>query len=199
MEFVELVRTRRMTRSFTTTPVPHDLLEHCVDLGIRAPSAGKSQGWHLLVLTGSETSRYWNIAFPAERREGFAYPGLFAAPVIALVLADEQAYLDRYSESDKQHTGLGESPTAWVAPYWTIDASFSTMTFLLALHDVGLGALFFAHAEEKTLRHEFHIPSSVHILGTIALGYESGDTVQEGRSAKRPFRRASSVIHRGRW
>jgi nitroreductase len=188
-----------MTRSFSSTPVPPELLEHCVELGVRAPSAGKSQGWHLLVLTGDETSQYWDIAFPAERREGFAYPGLFAAPVIALVLADEQAYLSRYSEPDKQRTGLGESTDAWVAPYWTIDASFSTMTLLLALHDVGLGALFFAHAQEDALRDQFHIPQSVHILGTLAIGYEASDKAQEGRSANRPFAITSSVIHRGRW
>ena len=188
-----------MTRSFAGTAVPDHLLEHCVELGLRAPSAGKSQGWHLVVLNGEGTSRYWDLAFPRERREGFAYPGLFNAPVIALVLADPQAYLDRYSEPDKSQSGLGESTDAWVAPYWTIDASFSTMTFLLALHDVGLGSLFFAHAAEDDLRAEFNIPTHVHILGTIALGYAHDDDVVKGRSAGRPFRSVSSVIHRDRW
>lgn len=188
-----------MTRSFAPTPVPEHLLAYCVELGLRAPSAGKSQGWHLLVLEGDATARYWNLAFPQDRREGFAYPGLFSAPVIALVLADPQAYLDRYSEPDKSRSGLGESTDAWVAPYWTIDASFSTMTFLLALHDVGLGSLFFAHAAEDELRAEFNIPEHVHVLGTVALGYAFEGNVIKGRSASRQFRSVSSVIHRDHW
>lgn len=151
------------------------------------------------MLEGEETSRYWDIAFPVDKRDGFVFPGLFQAPLIFLVIADPRAYLARYSEDDKSSTGLGDSTDAWVAPYWTIDASFATMTFLLALHDVGLGALFFAHSSESELRREFALPDDVQILGTLAVGYESDVPAREGRSAKRATRSADSVIHRGRW
>lgn len=151
------------------------------------------------MLEGHQTSRYWDIAFPSDRRHGFAYPGLFDAPLIFLVLADPRSYLARYSEPDKLATGLGESTDAWVAPYWTIDASFATMTFLLALHDAGLGALFFAHAAETELRQEFSIPDEVEVLGTLAVGYESTTPAQQGRSSRRPSRLVDSVIRRDRW
>jgi len=188
-----------MTRSFATTHVPLDVITHCVSLAATSPSAGKSQGWNLVMLEGAETSRYWKIAFPENKRHGFAFPGLFNAPLIFLVVADPRAYLARYSENDKSSTGLGDSTDAWVAPYWTIDASFATMTFLLALHDAGLGALFFAHSSESELRQEFGLPDEVHILGTLAVGYEADVPAREGRSAKRATRSADSVIHRGRW
>ena len=188
-----------MTRSFTDAPVARDVLDACVDLALRAPSAGKSQGWHLVVLEGAGTARYWNVAFPAYRRDGFAFPGLFDAPVIALVVADPSVYLDRYSEPDKAGSGLGASVDAWVAPYWTIDASFATMTFLLALEDAGLGALFFAHADEPGLRAEFGLPGHVQVLGTIAIGHPSPVQPRKGISASRPRRTASEVVHRGGW
>lgn len=187
-----------MTRSFSSRPVEPEIITSCIELALRAPSAGKSQGFHVLLLEGSETSRYWNIAMPLEKRDSFVFPGLLNAPCIALALADSQAYLDRYSEADKAATGLGASTNAWVAPYWTIDASFSTMTFLLALEDAGVGALFFAHAEEQKLRAEFHIPESVQILGTIAFGYSEADA-RKGRSSSRPTKDATSVIHRATW
>lgn len=151
------------------------------------------------MLEGADTSRYWNLAFPVDKREGFAFPGLFEAPLIFLALADPRAYLQRYSEPDKSSTGLGGSLNDWVAPYWTIDASFATMTFLLALHDAGLGALFFAHAEEKLLRQEFSLPDDVVILGTLAVGYESEEPSRPGRSARRTTRGVDAIIHRGRW
>jgi nitroreductase len=188
-----------MTRSFESTPVEQSVLDACIDLGLCAPSAGKSQGWHVLLLQGSETSRYWDTALAQEKRASFAFPGLLNAPVIALMLADSSAYLQRYSESDKAHTGLGESVEAWPAPYWTIDASFSTMTFLLALEDNGLGALFFAHANEQGLRSEFSLPDHVHILGTVALGYSAKDGTRRGRSASRLRKSVAQVMHRSRW
>lgn len=188
-----------MTRSFAQTPVPAHIITECVSLATTSPSAGKSQGWNLVMLEGANTSRYWDIAFPREKRDGFAFPGLFDAPIIFLVVADPRAYLARYSEDDKSSSGLGVSTDEWVAPYWTIDASFATMTFLLALHDAGLGALFFAHSSESDLRREFALPDEVVILGTLAVGYEADVPAREGRSAKRARRDAESVIHHGSW
>lgn len=188
-----------MTRSFLADPVPNDAFVDCVDLARRSPSAGNAQGWNLLVWTGQATQRYWDIAFPDNAREGFAFPGLFAAPIVALVLADQQAYLDRYSEADKSRQRLGESIDNWVAPYWTIDASFATMTLILALHDRGLGTLFFAHAHDDKLRTQFGIPESTHILGTLAIGYADNENVSQGRSASRERKSADDIIHRDRW
>ena len=198
MQFADVVRSRRMTRSFSSQPVEPSLITSCVELALRAPSAGKSQGFHLLLLEGNETSRYWDIAMPLDKRDGFVFPGLLQAPCIALALADSQACLNRYSEPDRAATGLGASTDAWIAPYWTIDASFSTMTFLLALEDAGLGALFFAHANEPALRKEFSLPESVQVLGTIAFGYAASDT-RKGRSSSRATKDASSVVHRATW
>ena len=188
-----------MVRSFRKDPIPHDVFHRCVELASRAPSAGKTQGWHLLVWQGEETSRYWDITLPEEKRTGFAFPQLLDAPTVGLVLADPQAYVERYAEPDKAVTGLGESTEAWVAPYWTIDASFATMTLLLALEDSGVGALFFAHAQEETLRTEFGIPPHIQILGTVAMGYESDVPGRTGRSAKRHRRTPESIIHEGNW
>src|SRR5687768_16994066 len=89
--FTDVVRRRRMTRAFAPEPVDPALLDELVDLAARAPSAGKAQGWHLVVLQGDETDRFWRHAFPPERRSGFAFPKLFDAPVIALALADPDA------------------------------------------------------------------------------------------------------------
>ena len=101
------MKSRRMSRAFSQAAIDPSLFEECVDLATRAPSAGKTQGWSLLVVTGDETSRYWDIALPVEKRESFSFPTLINAPLVALVLADPHAYLARYSEPDKASTGLG--------------------------------------------------------------------------------------------
>ncbi|MBG7604527.1 MAG: nitroreductase family protein [Actinobacteria bacterium] len=123
-EFAEVVRNRRMTRAFETTPIDSATLDELVDLSARAPSAGKTQGWHLVVLEGQQTSSFWDATMPAVRRESFRWKYLLSAPVIALPLADAKAYTDRYAEPDKVQTGLGAGRSAWPVPYWTIDTSF---------------------------------------------------------------------------
>jgi nitroreductase len=209
-EFADVVRSRRMTRAFDSRPVPPELLEELIDLASRAPSAGKTQGWHLVVLEGEETSRFWNITLPPMRRGTFRWKHLLDAPLIALPLADQRAYMTRYSEPDKQATGLGNSPDAWPVPYWTVDASMSVMTMLLAAESVGLGALFFGiFRGERELRRTLGIPPTMQLLGAIALGYRGEQTDRgtgddtgpggPGQSAPRKRRTPEEIIHRGGW
>ncbi len=204
-EFADVVRRRRMTRSFSTTPIPAGVLDDFVDLASRAPSAGKSQGWHMIVLEGDETARFWDITLPPMRRGKFKWQGLLDAPAILLPFADAKAYTDRYSEPDKAATGLGAGPDAWPVPYWTIDASMAVMTLLLAAEDAGLGALFFGVFKgERELRQALGVPSGLELLGAIALGFPDDPTdptggTTRGRSATRPRRSPDQIVHRGRW
>lgn len=188
-----------MSRSFTDQAVDTAVITSCIDLASRSPSAGKSQGWHVLVLQNQDTQRYWDVALPADMRKDFAFPGLLRAPVIVLSMCDPSAYLERYSEPDKKATGLGTGVNHWPAPYWTIDGAFATMAFLLALEDLKLGALFFAHSHEPELRQEFNIPDHIQILGTIAIGHKTMGETRRGRSANRVRRSVESVIHQKNW
>jgi nitroreductase len=198
-DFADVVRRRRMTRAFSDRPLQEGLLEQLVDLAGRAPSAGKTQGWHLVVLEGDDTARFWDITLPDERRAEFRWQRLLDAPVIALPLADPQAYLDRYSEADKARSGLGSDKGAWPAPYWTIDASMAAMTLLLAAEDAGLGALLFGvFRGEAELRASLGIPDGLELLGAVALGYPAHDG-EPGLSAARPRRTAAEIIRRGGW
>jgi nitroreductase len=219
-DFVDVVRRRRMTRAFDGRPVPPELLAELVDLSSRAPSAGKTQGWHLVVLEGRDTARFWDITLPPMRRGAFRWKRLLDAPVIAIPLADPRAYTDRYSEADKKATGLGAGVDAWPAPYWTIDASMSVMTMLLAAEAAGLGALFFGVFKgERQLRRVLGIPSVMQVLGAIAIGWpvvneETGEISRggadssgvdstsptgTGRSATHRRRTPDEIIHRGGW
>jgi nitroreductase len=188
-----------MTRAFRPDPLPVGLLDALVDLAARAPSAGKTQGWHLVVLEGADTAAFWDVTLPEPRRSRFAWPGLLAAPVIALPLADAGAYVSRYREVDKAATGLGVSADVWPAPYWTIDTSMAVMTLLLGAHAAGLGALFFGvFGAEAELRTALGIPSDLEMLGAVALGWPAR-AGRAGRSAARRRRTTAEIVHRGRW
>jgi nitroreductase len=193
-----------MTRAFDDRPIQPAVIDHLVDLAARAPSAGKTQGWHLVVLEGAETSLFWDSTLPAVKRDSFRWKRLLSAPVIALPLADSRAYVDRYAEPDKAQTGLGSGTGAWPVPYWTIDTSMAVMTLLLAAEDLGLGALFFGvFRGERELRQRLGIPPGLELLGAVALGHPAPPAQDgssgPGRSAGRERRRPAQIIHRGRW
>ena len=207
MEFADVVRGRRMTRAFSTRPVDSALISQIVDLASRAPSAGKTQGWHALIITSSDTVKFWDDTLAVEKRESFRWKQLLDAPIIALVFADPAAYVERYSEHDKAHTGLGASTEAWPTPYWTVDASFAAMTMLLAAEDAGLGALFFGvfHGEQQ-LRTRLCVPDAMELIGAIAIGWPDERVVEnetpkteKGLSASRARRSAEQIIHLNAW
>jgi nitroreductase len=186
-----------MRRNFTIEPVPVSVLDSLVDLARRAPSAGNTQGWDVVVLEGSETATFWDITLPVDRRADFRWPGLTTAPVIVLPFANRNAYFARYGEADKAKTGLSDM-TAWNVPYWQIDTAFFTQTFLLAAEAAGLGALFFGvFREAAAVAAALGVPDGHDLIGAIALGRPAPD--EPGRSAARPKRSVDDIVHRGRW
>ncbi len=55
MEFAEVLRRRRMIRSYDAArPVPADALDAVLAAALRAPSAGFTQGVSLLVLSSAD-------------------------------------------------------------------------------------------------------------------------------------------------
>lgn len=187
-----------MTRDFTGQPVDREVIERCLELATWAPSAGKSQGWHVVGLLGQETSVYWDAALPHGSRTGFAFPGLLNAGFVGVVVADPDAYVSRYSEDDKAHTGLGAGADSWPVRYWTVDASMAVMTFLHAVHAEGLGALFFAVANEENVRAALSVPDGMEIIGALAVGHPAQDA-RPGRSAQRRRREGGETVKWGGW
>jgi nitroreductase len=199
VELYEVIRRRRMVRAFDPRPVPAAVLDRILLAGLRAPSAGNTQGWELLLLEGPEqTGRYWDVCLPPPRRGAVPWPGLLHAPVLVIPLADPAAYLRRYAEPDKARSRLGESADRWPVPYWLVDTSFLAMSILLAAVDEGLGALFFGLFErEGAVMREFGVPAGLHPIGTIAIGFPAPHG--PSRSLQRGRRPLDEVVHRGGW
>lgn len=198
MEFQEVVRRRRMVRSFLARPLPQSLVDRIIANVQRAPSAGFSQGWGFLILEGSKQTRsYWDAVGPTDT-DAFRWQDLFNAPLLIVCLSNKQAYLDRYAESDKGWTDRSDSH--WPAPYWDIDTGMAALLILLTAVDADLGALFFGVPPDKIprLRSAFGIPAEYAPIGTVAVGYPQPHD-PPSPSLKRGHRPEAEVIHRGRW
>lgn len=199
MELSDAVRRRRMVRAFTAAPVDPAAVDHLIDLARRAPSAGHSQGWAFVVLEGAEqTARYWDVTLPADRRPGFRWPGLVAAPVLVVALVRPEAWVDRYAEADKASTGLGAGAGEWPVPYWWVDGGMAVEHLLLGAVEAGLGACFFGVFDhEAAVLTALGVPDGWRAVGTVALGHPAPD--EPGRSAARGRRPLADVLHRNGW
>ena len=197
MEFQDVVRKRKMVRSFEDRPVDHAVVERLLANAQRAPSAGFSQGWAFMVLEGrEETVRYWDALWPEPRRSEFGWPDMFRAPVLIVCLSHKQAYLDRYALADKGWTDKDEK--RWPVPYWDIDTGMAALTMLLTAVDAGLGAVFFGIPDQAKLRVTFGIPDAYTAIGTIAVGHPKPKD-RPSPSLKLGHRKPDDVVHHGRW
>jgi len=188
-----------MVRAFTPDPLPEGTIEHLVDLARRAPSAGNTQGWAFVALEGAnETARYWDAALPEERRAGFRWPGLVAAPALLVVLVRPDAWVERYAEPDKAATGLGVGGSAWPVPFWWVDGGMAIEHVLLGAVALDLGACFFGvFAHEAAVLAALGVPDGWRAVGTVALGHPAPD--DPGRSSARPRHQLDAVLRRGGW
>jgi nitroreductase len=200
MELREILRRRRMVRHFTDDAVAEEAIERILAAALRAPSAGYSQGYSLIVLRDAlDRARFWATQRPTEGG-GWDPPmrkAIERAPVVVVALASKDVYLDRYARADKGWVDRDES--RWPVPYWYVDTGFLCLLMLLASVDEGLGALLFGliPADIPAFRSEFGVPENWDPVGCVAIGHEDPAAPRRDlRSRRRP---AEELIHRDHW
>jgi nitroreductase len=203
MDFLDVVRRRRMVRSFTDEPVAPESLARIMDVARRGPTAGYSQGVEFVVVTDSETratlSRGGERTLNASGLPNF--PAQAQAQIIICTSAD--IYKNRYREADKMRVRADVSDEdLWNVPYWHTDAGCAMMLILLAAVNEGLAAAFVGYGKaEARVRRFLGIPDDLVVIGAVLLGHEAADARQYGdvSAVKRPRRPLAEVVHRERW
>jgi nitroreductase len=198
--FDAVLASRRMCRDFRADPVPGSTVDAVLAAAFRGPSAGNTSALDLVVLTGADTARYWDVTLPAGRRSGFRWPGLLRAPVLVVAVVEPSAYVERYGRADKAATGLGRSADAWPVPYWFVDGGAALMAMLLAAEATGLGALLFGQFDhEADVLVALGVPDGRRALGTVALGLPAAGGRAPSVSARPGRPDPASHVHRSSW
>ncbi|MGH3098072.1 MAG: nitroreductase family protein [Streptosporangiales bacterium] len=194
MEFEQVVRRRRMVRSFTPDPVPEEAVTRLVHNATHGPSAGNSQGHAFLVLdAATDLDRFWTVLIDMMP----VVDSVRTAPLLLVPLTSRDAYLDRYAKPDKGWTDRDEG--RWPVPYWHVDAGMAVLLALLTAVDEDLGALFFGIPAPKldAFRAEFGVPAEYVPVGTLAVGYPDPQAPRSRPS--QPRRLTAEFVHHGRW
>jgi nitroreductase len=202
MDFAEVIRKRRMVRAFTAEPLAPEVVDRLLMAANRAPSAGFSQGYALLVLEQPEQlSPFWELmsGYHGSDDAGPAWEPVTRAPLVVVPLSCKDIYLDRYARQDKGWTDRDEA--RWPVPYWDIDTGFMALLMLLSAVDEQLGALFFGIPPVLIgqFRELFGVPEQYLPIGAVAIGHP--DPAADPGGSARVIRRRSldDLAHRGHW
>ena len=196
MEFEKAVRKRRMVRNFQREPVPSEVIERILDLALHAPSAGFSQGWAYVVVTGEGLrKKVGEIQGEADFYASRFHKFVSEAPALIIACVSEQIYHDRYREPDK----LNENGTEieWPTPYWYFDIGCACMLIFLTAVNEGLAAAFTGVFRVEEMKQLLGIPAHFHPVGVVSIGYPAGDV--KSPSIKRGRKPLKDVVHYEHW
>jgi len=207
---VQLMRSRRSTRRFKSEPVPAELLEDLVKIGITAPSGKNAQLWNFTIVKEREAIQTLGHQIMAyyKKVNGWTKNPLYRI-LSKLFMRDVLGYYYRnYYQRMKQHIEDFESgrkdPLFHHAPALILvsvrdgaytpaeDAMLATQNILLAAHAMGLGTCLIGYASsamqrEPSIRKTLGIPQWEKVYSVIAVGKSEDRYLRcSGRRTVRP-------------
>ena len=185
-----VLAARRMCRDFLPNPVDPAVLEPVLRAAFRGPAAGNTDALDLLVLTGADVERYWDITLAdgAPRRVPLAGSAARAGAGRSRTSIPQPTWAATRSPTSPRR-GLGRDAASWTVPYWWVDGGAAVMAMLLAAEAGGLGALFFGQFD-----HEPAVASWLRCAGRPpgARHGRARATAPRGRSTSASARRGAS-------
>jgi len=171
MEFGEVLRRRRMIRTFDARAVPEAVLEELLRVAQHAPSAGHTQPLEMIVVRDAEVRK--GLARASWSRG--ARPD--AGDVTVVFCGDLLREANQYGARGVQK-------------YLYIDVAYSALLFMLAATDRDLATAFIGDFHEEHVQAVLKLPPHVVPVGMVIVGY--GDEPARPRSW-RPLR---DLVHR---
>ena len=169
MDTIEAILNRRSIRKYTNQKISEDKIERILKAAMYAPSAMNYQPWHFIVIDKREAiDQIFNINQHAEMVK--------EAQLLIIVCGDLKLEMN--------------------IDYLVQDCSAATQNALLAIHDLGLGAVWVSSYPNKEtvegIRKYYGLPENIVPVSIISLGYPAEQVTTEERFNK-------SRIHNNKW
>lgn len=146
MDILEIIKTRRSIRKYTTEPVSNDSINKLLEAGRWAPSAGNKQPWKFIVVTDRKELQELSAVLSTGKF-------IAEAPLaIAVVINPETSH--RYLE----------------------DGAAAIENILLEAHSSGLGACWigcYNAPQEEPAKEILGIPDEERLQAIIAIGHHT--------------------------
>jgi nitroreductase len=166
---MQSILTRRSIRKYKDKPVSDDLIKQVLEAAMAAPSAGNEQPWQFIVINDRKILGQIPAIHPNASMTK-------DAPLAILVCGDL---------SKEKYPG-----------YWSVDCSAATENLLLAVHALGLGAVWCGiyPREERIegMKKMLGIPDGIVPFALVPIGYPGEEKPPSERFEK-------ERIHYNKW
>lgn len=174
--FLTLMRRRRSVRSFSTDPVPFELIRNAIEAAGTAPSGAHQQPWSFVVVSDPELKRTIRVA--AEEEERRSYNGRMSPAWIAALRKlgtdwrkphiEEAPYVIVVFEQIYGVAGDGQKRKHY---YVRESVGISVGFLLVALHTAGLATLTHTPSPMGFLQQLLARPANERAFALIPVGY----------------------------
>lgn len=157
MAFLELVKKRYSVRTYTSKPVPRDILLKCIEAARLAPSACNAQPWRYIIVDKKEL---------VEKIGEEVCSGIYSfnnfvknAAALIVVVSDKEGFIRKVGSYIKGTN------------YYLIDIGIACEHLVLQATELGLGTCWIGWFDEKKLKRILNIPRNKRVDVIISLGY----------------------------
>jgi nitroreductase len=169
MDTFETILNRRSIRKYTNEEISEEKIDKILKAAMYAPSAMNYQPWHFIVIDKREAiDQIFNINPHADMVKG--------AQLAIIVCGDTKLEMN--------------------IDYLVQDCSSATQNALLAIHELGLGAVWISSYPNKEtiegIRKYYGLPENIVPVSIISLGYPAEQITTEDRFNK-------TRIHNNKW
>lgn len=169
MDTFETILNRRSIRKYTNEEISEEKIDKILKAAMYAPSAMNYQPWHFIVIDKREAiDQIFNINPHADMVKG--------AQLAIIVCGDTKLEMN--------------------IDYLVQDCSSATQNALLAIHELGLGAVWISSYPNKEtiegIRKYYELPENIVPVSIISLGYPAEQITTEDRFNK-------TRIHNNKW
>lgn len=158
MDIMQALNTRRSIRKFTDEPVSDEALKHILEAAMMAPSAGNGQPWEFIVVTDEAVRKQVSETHPYIKMAAKAPAGVLVCGNL----------------SKEKFPG-----------YWMQDCAAAMENLLLAVHGLGLGAVWTGvYPKEdrvKAFTELFKLPKNIIPFGYAPIGHPAQTVTSESR------------------
>jgi len=161
MKFSELIHLRQSTRKYSSTPIPPEAIDLCVEASRMAPSACNAQPYSFIVVNDVDLKN--KIAKETVGLLGSFNKFTLNAPVIVVIVMEKPNFTSKIGTVLKH------------IEYPLIDIGIAAEHFCLQATELGIGTCMIGWFNEKPIKKILNIPDKKEIGLLISVGYPETD------------------------
>ena len=167
MNVIEAIEQRRSIRAYTDKPVEREVLQHLVELAVKAPTGSGMEPWGFVVLQNKKEIDELSEGIKKKVLENIdAYP--------------QFSQYESWLKNERYHI-FNHAGTVLViygdrtSPWNVYDCSLVAGNLMLAAENEGIGCCWIGFAEvlfdDEAFKKAHGVPEGFHLVSTLSMGY----------------------------